>query len=392
MSHNTTISARALLLTAFLVAFAICYLYAHSVTLVYGVLELLIAVVCYAGCLKQYRTIDGNSLVLGCSAVVLTWCTGLFHGDLKSTLLITVPLLMPLYISSLKITYKDWTDFVPTTIIAVVITYLAIEKRAFGQINSNTIGFMGFMGVSIGVLWIKNAKKRIFPTALVLFGFYCAIRSGSRNVAVVGLLCLVLIFLPKAILKKPLVYVSICLAVMLYSIFTAEILDWIFSEPKLNDLLVEYTDQYSEKTWEMAGRVEFLEMLQSRIAKRDILEQLFGTGNYTIHGHNMFLQCVANFGYIGMVLVYGMFYRVFKLAYLLIVKKQDDVALGCVIVLWGIFLLQGADVFVVGHETYPVIPQVIMGIILNRYSIFENDDVETSRVGVCGKILRYVKA
>ena len=179
---------------------------------------------------------------------------------------------------------------------------------------------------------------------------------------------------------------------MLYSVFAAEILGWIFSKPKWNEILVNYTAKYSAKAWDMASRVDFLVSVKKMIAERDVLLQLFGTGTHAIHGHNMFLQCVSNYGYIGTTLIYAAFCRVFKLAYVLIDKKQDDVALGCVIILWGMFLLQGADVFVVGPETYAVVPQVIMGLILNRYgSAFEcerrPEDREAYR-----KILRCLKA
>ena len=379
--RNSTISAKVLMLVGFLLSFVICYLYARSITLVYGAVELAIAAVCYLGSLKRHRMMDKNLLIYAVATVGFAWCAGVFSGDFKSTLLVTVPLLMPLYISTMKITYKGWTDFVPATIVAVVIVYLAVQVGVFGYINSNTVGFLGFMGVSLGVLWIKNAKKKLLPTAIVLFGFYYAIQSGSRNVAIVGLICAVLLFMPKTTVKKRTYYFAVCLIVIAYSVFAMDIMEWMFSKPKLYQFLVDYTEQYSEKAWEMADRIAFLRRVQNMIAQRNILLQLFGTGALTTHGHNMFYQCILNFGYVGAALIYAGFCRVFKMAYVLICNKHDDVALGCVIILWGMFLLQGADVFMVGPETYAVVPQVIMGIILNRYGAYRNEYGDTNRVG-----------
>lgn len=379
MLRNRTISVKALVLISFLLSVAITYSYANSMTAVYGGLELAIAAVCYVGVLLRYRCVDSRICLLSFTVVILAWLVGSYGGDLKSTLLITVPLLMPLYIGSLTITYKGWKDFVPVTLVAVAIAFLTIEGELFEGINPNTIGFLGFMGVSLGFLWVKGTKRKLIPIALVLFGLLCAMNSGSRNVAIVGLICAVLLFLPKGVFRNRVVYFVVCLVVLAYVILAEDIMAWAFSKPKLYDFLVEYTNKSSGKAWELAGRVTFLRNVQGVIAQRDILTKLFGTGTLTGHGHNLFYQCVLNFGYIGTFLIYAVFCRTFKLAYVLITKKQDDVALGCVVILWGTFLLQGADVFMLGSEAYVVVPQVLMGIILNRYATYRKECVETSQ-------------
>ena len=308
----------------------------------------------------------------------------MIHGDPKSTLLITVPLVMPLYISILDITYKDWKDFVPVTIVAVVISFLTIERGLFGEMNSNTLGFLAFMGVSLGILLVQSAKYKLIAIAVVTLGFLLSMNSGSRNVAIVGLICVALLFVPKSVFRKRAVYIAICVIVVGYSIFAEDIMAWAFSKPKIYDALTQFTDQYSDKAWEMAARVDFLKRVQRMITSRDLFIKLFGTGALTTHGHNMFYQCVLNFGYIGTVLIYAMFYRIFKVAFRLIKNRQDDLALGCVIILWGSFLLQGADVFMIGPETYAVVPQVVMGILLNRYAVYRREMIHLSRIETQG--------
>ncbi len=386
MLLNSTISVKRLLLTSYLLAVAITYFYAKSVTIVYGVLELLIAAICYVECLRQYPRIDRKLFLLCLCAVLIAWFSGVIHGDPKSTLLITVPLVMPLYISILDITYKDWKDFVPVTIVAVVISFLTIERGLFGEMNSNTLGFLAFMGVSLGILLVQSAKYKLIAIAVVTLGFLLSMNSGSRNVAIVGLICVALLFVPKSVFRKRAVYIAICVIVVGYSIFAEDIMAWAFSKPKIYDALTQFTDQYSDKVWEMAARVDFLKRVQRMITSRDLFIKLFGTGTLTTHGHNMFYQCVLNFGYIGTVLIYAMFYRIFKVAFRLIKNRQDDLALGCVIILWGSFLLQGADVFMIGPETYAVVPQVVMGILLNRYAAYRREMVQPSRVETQGNI------
>ena len=244
---------------------------------------------------------------------------------------------------------------------------------------------MGFMGVSLGILWIKTAKYKVIPLAIVIFGFWCTMSSGSRNVALVGLVCLLLLLLPKVAFRQPTAYIAICIIVFGYSIFAEDFMAWGFSKPKIYNFMIRFTDRYSEKAWEMAGRVEFLRKVQRMIAERNFLQKMFGTGTFTTHGHNMFYQCILDFGYIGTTFIYAMLFRVFKLGYKLIRKKQDDVALGCVIILWGTILLQGADTFMLGFEAYAVVPQVLMGIILHRYGIYrkelrEESPIETQEV------------
>ena len=209
MYHKSAISIKKLLLVGYLLSVAITFLYARSVTVVYGGLELLIAAICYVECLRRSKLIDGKSFLLCFGVVMMAWAMGLVNGDPKSTLLITVPLTMPLYISTLNITYGDWREYRPVTIVAVVISFLMIERSLFGQMNSNTMGFLGFMGVSLGILWVQKAPHKLIPTGVVVLGLLCTMGAGSRNVAIVGLICIILLFLPKEILQNDSILIPI---------------------------------------------------------------------------------------------------------------------------------------------------------------------------------------
>ena len=256
MIRNSKISVISLSLIGFLLSFAIMYTYGYSMKFVYGVMELIIAAFCYIGYIVRFRRIDVKLRTLCLVVVGVAWFTGLVSGDLKSTLLITVPLIMPLYISTINIEYKGSADFRPVTIAAVTITFLAIIRNMFGYFNSNTLGFIGFMGVSFGFLWVKNARFKMIPIMFVLFGILCAAMSGSRNVALIGLVCGILLILPDSVLCKRIVYFSITGFILIYTIFSADIMAWGFSVPQINDFLLEFTGNYSQKAWQMAARVE----------------------------------------------------------------------------------------------------------------------------------------
>ncbi len=260
-------------LMALLLSFAIMYTYGYSITAAYGVMELTIAVFCYFGFFRWFRKIDKILGILCLLTVTFAWISGVFNGDLKSTLLITVPLIMPLYISTLNIEYKSSADFMLATVVAVIIAFLAIMRNAFGYFNSNTLGFMGFMGVSFGFIWIKNVRFKIIPIGCTL-GILCANMSGSRNVALISIACVMLVLLPEAVFCNRMVYFIITSAILIYTIFSADIMEWGFSVPKINDFLLDFTSRYSQKAWEMASRVDYLRMIRESISQRNILLQI----------------------------------------------------------------------------------------------------------------------
>lgn len=368
--RKSGIRASRLALLAFSGAFIITYTYGKRMTLLYGGLEIMIALACYWMFFTKFSRLDRVARILAIIVIQFAWVSGLFSGDLKSTLLITVPIIMPLCISTLRIVYKSSADFILVTVTAVVLTFLATTQNILAGFNSNSIGFLGFMGVSLGFLWVRSARFKAIPMGVVLIGILFAVLSGSRNVSIVGLACVGVLLLPDAILCNRRVYFLITIVIFFYTIFAANIMAWGFSVPAINDFLLDFTGRYSEKAWSLAMRVNFLRSVQSLIAQRNILQQLFGAGVCTVHGHNVFYQCVLEFGYLGTALLYMMFYRIFKQAYILIQKRNDQIALGCAVALWGNFLLQGADVYLIGPESYAIVPQVLMGIIMQRYSVY----------------------
>lgn len=375
------------ILSFFLMAF-ITYTYGRSITYVYGATELLVTFICLIAFIRYNAKMDSLMKWICAYLFTVALIGGIINLNIKSTILICTPLFIPLLVSVLNIDYKkNNTDFCFVTIIAVITSYFEINYSVFGEFNSNTLGFASFMGISFGFIWIRCAKKKLIPVLIVILGLVIAAYSGSRNVALVGLICIGLIIVPHKFLNNRIVYYTICLLPLIYTIFAADIIDWMFSNTRRSEFITSFTETYSQKAWGMAERADFLRLVRSQIANRDLLTKLFGSGIVTMHGHNLYNQCVLEFGYIGTSLIYIIFIHTFRIAYVMI-KHGDNIVYGCVIALVANLLLQGADVYILGAEAYAIVPQVFLGIILQRHRFYSTgaisygtgEDTERMRV------------
>jgi O-antigen ligase len=228
------------------------------------------------------------------------------------------------------------------------------------------------MGISIGILWYTTSKNKLIPLCYLALGASLLLGTGSRNVAIIILLCFLMVLLPEKVYKNPYVFFMLCAIPLIYTIFAKDILDFAFSNERIAELLYDYTEQFSEKAWDIAERVAFLTRVDSIISSRGFFENIFGEGSLQGHCHNLFYQSVLLYGYAGAALIYAWYIRVLWMGYCLIKENGDSFALGCVIIMLGHFWLQGADVYMVGIEACAVVPQVIMGLIMQRYRVNKN--------------------
>jgi hypothetical protein len=227
------------------------------------------------------------------------------------------------------------------------------------------------MAVSVGITWYKLSERKTWPLILILVGSYLSAGAGSRNVAIVLLLMLILLILPDRFFTNGGAVRVIYIIALLYTVFAADIMGWIFEQEGLSKLLLDYTNKFSDKEWGMEGRIWFLREVKAKISNMSIVAQLFGEGVLKRHGHNMFYQSIFIYGYLGTILVYAMYIRVFEMARTLIKENGDKIAIASFIALIGMFLLNGGDLFLIGTETCAVIPQVLMGIIMLRYKQYK---------------------
>ncbi len=346
----------------------ITYTYASSRTILYGGMEIALAIFCYLiffyGVSKSDKFI---SLVFGVLTII-SFLNGIVRGDIKSVILLSLSIVVPIAISVLDIDFsKNGKEFYYGFIIGFIVIIVQFATGILGSINSNTFGFYCYMAISVGFVWFKISEKKRMPLILILITSFLSVGAGSRNVAIVLLLTLILLFLPNRAYGNKFFFRVIYIVTILYTIFASSIMEWIFSHEKLASLLIKYTESVSDKAWTMESRIEFLQEVKFKIQRLDIFTKIFGEGILDHHGHNMFYQSIFVYGYLGTILLYLIYIRIFERAYTLIKEDNDKIALGCFLGLIGMFLLNGGDLFLVGTETCAIIPQVFMGIILLRY-------------------------
>jgi len=362
------IDANKLMFIAVLLAVGITFMYSNSVTILYGGVELIIAGFCYLLILKKWRSIDPYLLLIALLLTGISFMNGVVRMEIKSVVLLSISLVLPLGIAVLPVRLvENNRSFRGAFVVGMIFCIMQQYWTIFGYLNSNTTGFLAYMCVSVGFVWFLCSHNKILPALCILIGAVTSANSGSRNAAIVVAISIILLLLPKKWYKKKAFIRTVYLLVLIYTVFAAVIMEWGFNNEFISNLLTDYTEQYSEKAWEMAARVNFLHQIRNIIANMNIIPKLFGEGILMRHGHNMFYQSVFIYGYLGTIALYVFYIRIFEMARKLIANNDDKITLGCTIALLGCFMLNGADVFIIGSETCAVIPQVLMGVILLRY-------------------------
>ena len=360
--------AKLLMVLATALSIFITFTYARSMTLLYGVIEIALVVLSYALVLRNIKAPDQIIISIVAILTFISLINGVIYGDVKSVFLLSISIVLPLAISVLPIGFDDNSaDFKWGFLVGLAIILLNSITNFLGHINSNTLGFYCYMAISFGFVWYKQSKKKIFPLILILLGAVLSANTGSRNVAIIVVLMLIFLLLPDKFWENKATFRIIYIAILFYTIFALDILEWIFSHEKLASFLNDYTSNISDKNWGMEGRIHFFKEMEYKISQMNWYNKLLGEGILKRHGHNMFYQSVFIYGYLGTVLIYAMYIRVFEMAYSLIKKHHDKIALGAFVALIGVFLLNGADLFLLGSETCAVIPQVLIGVIMLRY-------------------------
>ncbi len=361
------LSLGALTVIASLLSILITFTYARSITLLYGGIEILLALICYFFIFKDLNAPDYWNTIIIASLMVVSLINGIIYGDIKSILLLSISLVLPLAISVMPIRINGVEPFKWGFLAGLAVLLLNSVTQFLGEINSNTLGFYSYMAVSVGFAWFKDSKNRIIPLLLIIGGAFLSAMTGSRNVAIVILVMLLVLLVPDRLWENKVLFRAVYIAALVYTVFALDIMEWIFEQDRLAAFLDRYTSGVSDKQWDMQTRLYFLREIEFKISQLNWYNKLFGEGVLNHHGHNMFYQSVFIYGYLGTVLIYSMYVRIFEMAYKLIKKTGDKTVIGIFIALIGVFLLNGADLFLIGIEACAVIPQVLMGIIMLKY-------------------------
>lgn len=359
-----------LLILGFILSILTTYFYTYSY-FGYAAISFLLMAIIYFLYIKKFIYIDKYLRSITLYLLLVSSICSIANWDIKSMLMVNMSLLCPVILSVIKI---DMTNIkkacVATTIISLLFAFSQVNFQILGKINSNTLSFLIYMGVSISFIWFKIGKNKIFSSLMMVSGFMLCLQAGSRNVAIVLPICVALLLLPKQFFLNKIFYRVIYITVLVYIIFAPEIMEWGFANESIAENLNSYTTEFSEKSWSLDNRLVFYPYIQNKIASMSFLGKIFGTGIQYFHGHNLFYQSIGTYGYVGTILIWLIYIRAFEMARTLIVEENDMLSLGCVVVLIGHFLIQGADVYMIGCEGISVMPHIITGLIFNQYRVY----------------------
>lgn len=359
----------------------ICYLctivtgwsYGNSYA-IYVIVSIAMAIFAYAAFFSNKNRINRN---IKCIIILVLFGSlglGLRNGDLKSSVMVNISLLMPISLSTLNINYDDIQKQVFYVSI-VNLGLIILLGSNFEYWNSNSLAFMIFCGISIGMMWFK-ISKRIIPhicsTVYLIFAMSLLLVAGSRNAGIVILVCYFMLLIPERIYKVKIIFRTIYIATLLLTVFSAAFQLYILNDAQIMDSLLSYTSSFSKKAWGMDTHYILLEAVSLKFASLDWFTQLFGTGVKAGHCHNLFYQCLFFYGYVGTTLIYVFYIYVFESAYKLIYNYKDIIALSCFIILIGHFLLQVGEVYMLGAESANVMSLLPAGVILQRWSQYKH--------------------
>lgn len=376
---------------ATILAFWITYTYSHSITIAYGATELLIFALCSFYIIKNSVLIERKIMLIFLLFMYLALGTGVISMNIKSAVLLSISIIIPFAMAVMRISFEDEQKGAILGLIVGVVIIIAQEYFGImgsvssmgGGINSNTYGFLCFMFASSGICAFRNENilwKKIFIGLLTAYSFYFGMMTGTRNVIIVAFICLILTFLPEKIYRNKIIYRSIYIVVLLYISFAGNFIDKIFENDQLAQFITSLTGDFSNKSWSMESRADYLFLVRESFEEYNIFFKIFGIGIKATHAHNLFNQLLLTYGYLGTFLIGYIYIYIFEKAYILIRHKKDCFVTGVFIALIGLFLLNGADVFIAGAETCSIIPQFLMGIIMCKYRYYIKSKINRRRV------------
>lgn len=346
---------------------AITWSYSRSLLPVYAGISILLAIFAYRGFFADWTRIDGIYGIICLYLLLESFVTGvLLRSGLKSMVMVNTSILLPAAVSSLNIDTDNVKNGARNvSLISLALMFAQVNTGILGRINSNTMSFLAYILLSTGFIWYGCSKVKLLPMVYLVFCMGIFLRTGSRNAAITIVLCLIVLSIPMAVVKRKSVYRAIYGAALLYSFFALPVMEWGFSNPWLSNLLNTYASSFSGKAWAMEGRMYFFMSIGEKINSLNFFTRLFGEGICQHLGHNLYYQCVYMWGIVGAVLIYVLLIRVFELAYQE-VKRGNRLVYGCFTILVGHIILNGADVYLFGSESCQVLPMIIMGIMMQQ--------------------------
>ncbi len=368
---------------SFVVSVACCWGYGNSYT-IYVLSVLLVAAFAYISFASHISPSCSIPEFLIIILLVLTTVMSFAFGEFKSMVAVNISVVVPWAISYLHVDFKNMKKQVMIASIINLLFVILFSQDKSGW-DSNSLAIIIFCGISIGFMWFVLGNKlrdKIISAMYLAISFSYLIATGCRNAGINILFCFALLLIPLSLMKKKAVFRTIYITVVLATIFAVPLMELIFGNDRLMVTMNEYTTSFSDKAWGMNTHLDILRFVSDKFSQMPLLAKLFGTGIKVYHAHNLFYQCLFAYGYIGTVMVYGLYIYIFEMGHRLFREHNNLLALSCCIVLIGHFLMQIGEVYMLGTETTLIIALLPAGIILqqNRIAKQQKNDSTNEKI------------
>ncbi len=335
--------------------------------------SIIISVYTYGILIVDSKKIDRNYLIAILFVVIVSVINGLVRGNLLDPVSVSTSLVLPLTISAIDFVDADnYRRYIPCCILTVILVCLQLLTSFLGDYNVNTLGFMLYMGSSFGIIWLKLSKKKIFPMTYLIVAFLVMLKTDCRNAVIVMMLMSILIFLPEKLYKTKWLFRVIYLVAIMYTISAFSILEFASKNSFIVKVLTYISSNFSTKKYGIFLRLQYFDTVKRHLGELSLISKIIGQGVNNGSGHNMFYQGLFVYGILGTFIIYVFYVKVFEMSYILFIKNNDYVALGCFIGLIGNLLLQGADEYLICNPTCVVMPFIMVGLIMSRYRVYMN--------------------
>ncbi|OUQ14426.1 hypothetical protein B5E87_02790 [Massilimicrobiota sp. An142] len=306
--------------------------------------------------------------------VFISIINGIFRGNTIDPIIISHSLILPFVLSSIEYEGIDnYKMYIPCCLITIGIVIIQLYFSVYDNFNSNTLGFILYMGGSFSFLWFKSSRNKVWPMLYLVVFLILMFKTDCRNAMVVTIATLLLLVLSDKVFYKINNFRIIYISALIFTIITPILISFIFNNPILSKFINEFIGYFSNKSYGMDLRIGYYSMILTKLESFNILEKMFGMGINTGSGHNLWFQGLFVYGYIGTIIIYIYYIKIFETASRLYIKTKDPIVLGCFIALVGNILLQCVDEYLICNPTCVVIPFLMMGMINSKAQIYKKN-------------------
>ncbi len=342
----------------------------------YVVIAAILAVYGYWGFVKKLFTHCTVMELLLLLCLLINLAAALFVGSVQSFFMTNIALVLPFAVASTDI---DMAHIGKDACLASLITLMLMMLLDLfvADSNVNTQAILMYTCMSISYVWLLNGRAiadSILCLAYLAIMLFMILTTGSRNTILVALASLVLALVFRFFSVPKWLFRCVYITAMTVTIFAIPFMTWVFENEAVLRPLEEFAAQISNKEWGMDTHLRLLQLVKRSFDAQPWSIQLIGNGIKLGHCHNLFYQCLYFYGYIGTIGIYAFYVYVFETGYKLFKKYNDKLSLACCMMLIGFFILQCAEVFMLGSETASMIGALPTGLILYQQRAILHDD------------------